>query len=727
MRAHILTVLLLFVLALVPRVFAVGVLWTADEAKKWSARSEAFLLAVQEGDFASTNQTGHPGVTTMWVGAAGIVLHQRLVDQGWVAPDDHAAYRAALRFPLAATTALCLALAYPLARRLFGASVALLAALFWSGDAFLLAHSLILHVDALMTFFILLALLALLVAFRLDEGGWRGREGAAHHESQTPMVRWGMLAASGVAGGLALLTKSPALILLPLVVLIALVGAARKADTPRAIFRLPLRRLVVVPLLLAPLVWGTIAALTWVALWPAAWVAPLDAASSVVNEVLKNGSESHGWGNFFMGRALPDPGLLFYPVAIVLRLTPWTMVGLFVAALLALRSLVATVATRRLPPPRTSSPALAVVLLFVLLLVVAMSLLPKKFDRYMLPAFPALDLVAAIGIMGVIDGVQHWWKNHQIPLAIKQVTGIVSPTAWLLMGAGVVLNLFTLHPYYLAAYNPLLGGGSAASHAILVGWGEGLEQAGSYISQQAEGCTHDVISWYPWVLFPYLCSYSSGLDNLTMASQANYVVLYINQFQRKLEPEALAVLRHRGALVHTVRIHGIDYAHVYQLRLPDLHTLNADFGSSLRLVGYKLDTSDLHTSSTSTLTLQWQAREAMRTDYTLFLHVFDSSGTLVGQVDVPPGGPGRPTSTWQRNQYVAWSLTIPLEASSTARPAWITLGLYDPRDLTRLPLRAAPALAPGAPDDGPGALVLPLNLSPHATAVPLLQTYENRE
>src|SRR5262245_5343805 len=67
--------------ALLPRVLGLGQFVTTDEADHWMQRSEQFLRAIQSGNFAATAIAPHPGVTTMWLGSAGIVLRRALV--GW--------------------------------------------------------------------------------------------------------------------------------------------------------------------------------------------------------------------------------------------------------------------------------------------------------------------------------------------------------------------------------------------------------------------------------------------------------------------------------------------------------------------------------------------------------------------------------------------------------------------------------------------------------------------
>ena len=61
------------------------------------------------------------------------------------------------------------------------------------------------------------------------------------------------------------------------------------------------------------------------------------------------GGGTHVSGNFFLGREDDRPGPLFYPVALGLRLTPWTLLGVLALPL----------ALRRAPAPNASRPGRA--------------------------------------------------------------------------------------------------------------------------------------------------------------------------------------------------------------------------------------------------------------------------------------------------------------------------------------------------------------------------------
>ena len=60
-----------FLLALLPRLIGGEVFVGIDESL-WLNRAGNFTQALANGNLGATFQTGHPGVTTMWIGLAGM-------------------------------------------------------------------------------------------------------------------------------------------------------------------------------------------------------------------------------------------------------------------------------------------------------------------------------------------------------------------------------------------------------------------------------------------------------------------------------------------------------------------------------------------------------------------------------------------------------------------------------------------------------------------------------
>lgn len=660
--------MLLGLATLAPRAAGLADFLTTDEAYHWISRTERFATALAEGRWGATNLTGHPGVTLMWLGSLGLQLERLAVGMGWAAPPDRLGHLAWLRIGPVLAHAIAIPAAYLLLRRLVRPAVAVVAAILWATSPFLVAHGRLLHLDALLTALCTLTVLSTLVACRA--------------EGPRP---WVIL--TGVLGGLALLTKGPALILLPYVGLAMFaLGGARPGG--------PARRPGALGWALDGLRWSVpryllflaVAAVTVFALWPALWSTPEQAVARYIGEIVGNGGRPNGDGQFFLGSSAADPGPLFYPVAALFRLTPVELLGL--AALLALaggalRGRRSAAQPAALTPEGVTLIALAAFALWWLLVMTAG---PKKFDRYILPLWPALLVLAASGLVGAAD-----WLARRGPLRIAHAAvGILALQAALLAW---------YHPYYLSYYSPLLGGGPVAQRTFLIGWGEGMDQAGALLRERPDIGAGQILSALPPTLAPFVPVPVREIRTIDTIA-ANYAVVYLESIQRGDAPEIYARIRETLPL-GAVRIHGIDYASIHQLARPFATPVEATFAEALRLRGYSAEATD----GQLVITPSWDVRAPLPGDLMLFIHVLDASGQRVAGVDVAPGGASvAPTSQWVPGEQIAVPLPIALPPSLPPGTYTLTLGLYDPASFARLPLTAGPAADPVSA--GPDAALL---------------------
>src|SRR5258705_287532 len=191
-------VLLLGVVALLPRVLGLVDFLTTDEVYNWISRVERFSGAITSRQWSATVLVGHPGVTLCWLASLGLAAERYAIAHGWASVASQVEYLRWLRLPLATLEGLAIPGAYLLLRRLVAPATALIEALLWALSPYLIAHSRLLHLDALLTTFVTFSLLCMLIGCRAARP-----------------LRW--VVASGCCAGLALLTKGPALILLPFI------------------------------------------------------------------------------------------------------------------------------------------------------------------------------------------------------------------------------------------------------------------------------------------------------------------------------------------------------------------------------------------------------------------------------------------------------------------------------------------------------------------------------
>jgi hypothetical protein len=569
--------LALFAVALALRLPGLGGFLTPDETV-WSAGAAQCITAVQTGNWAATNISGHPGVTTLWAGSLGLVakwLFARPADMPTLAGAARALaanpvrldFLPWLRLPVVLACSLGVVLIYLLARRLVSEPVALLGAALLSFDPFMLAHGRVLQMDALLATNITIAWLALVIATRTRQRRY--------------------FLASGVFIGLAVLTKSPALVMGPLM-LVWVIGArlrGRAATIRRAAAGA-----------LRDLLWlGVPALITVFVLWPSLWVAPAATVARVWGLMTVYGTGGHELGNYWLGQAVAQPGPTFYIATLLWRITPLTLGGLLLALFFG--------APRGDAEKRVVGGLLAAVLWFALFI----SLGDKKFDRYLLPIFPIVDVLAAWGWVSGARWLGRWAAARDRAALWRTV---VTAGAVVVVGgqAGAAL---ANRPTYFTAYNPLLGGIGTAERMFLVGWGEGLAEAANYLNTQTPAGGERVAAWYGQNVFGAFYrgqSYDLYYDTRTAADlyahDVDYVVTYVNQMQRSLLDAS--VQTQLAAPLYTSAAGGVALAQVYAWPKPFAHSADRPLGAGLRLLGWDAGPYDTSTRQAA-LTLYWDA------------------------------------------------------------------------------------------------------------------------
>ena len=196
-----------------------------------------------------------------------------------------------------------------------------------------------------------------------------------------------------------------------------------------------------------------------------------------------------------------------------------------------------------LDAPTRRRSALGLVL-FALLVAVVMTLGAKKFDRYISPVFMALDIVAVLGLLGLVQAVLGRWQRRRSRTSRGEAA--LSPSnlgrisVWIVVAALLLFHgllAFVHYPYYFTYYNPLAGGSRTAPDVLLVGWGEGLDAAAGWLKQQPDAAHQRVISWYSDGPLSYFVQPGQKALSFYFTSyllDADYAVLYVNQWQRGL-------------------------------------------------------------------------------------------------------------------------------------------------------------------------------------------------
>jgi hypothetical protein len=84
------------------------------------------------------------------------------------------------------------------------------------------------------------------------------------------------------------------------------------------------------------------------------------------------------------------------------------------------------------------------------------------------------------------------------------------------------------------------------------------------------------------------------------------------------------------------------------------------------------------------VTLFWRTTEPIAQEYTVFVHVVDANGKMVGQWDQAPGAGESPTTNWEVGRLIVDEYQVPLTLADSTPPYRILTGLYEPASGDRL-------------------------------------------
>jgi 4-amino-4-deoxy-L-arabinose transferase-like glycosyltransferase len=271
LRQHLAEILLIIII-FIPRLPGLNVFLTPDEPL-FLEHARDMAAAFTSGDFSQTLGIGYPGVTGAGL-AAPFVAN---------IPDSMAAY-AAGRFPVVLFGALLLLVLYALARRLLGRWPALIGVSLLALDPYTLAYSRLLHIGAPFALLMTLAGLSWLLWLRVSIRIW--------------------LLLTGRFTALALLTKSTALLLGPMLAVVTLSWVISRNQWRSRRWWFIIVAGAAVSILLA--------AVIFFLLWPAMWVVPGQALRLTFGKLFTDQEAGTGnLGMFWFGQFVQDPGPAF--------------------------------------------------------------------------------------------------------------------------------------------------------------------------------------------------------------------------------------------------------------------------------------------------------------------------------------------------------------------------------------------------------------------------------
>jgi hypothetical protein len=557
-----LLVLFLALAIWLPRGFSLERFVSTDEIA-WLVRSANFYYALGQRDFEGTFQNGHPGVTTMWVNTIAFLIEHpeyRWVGQGQFESfltferfadsqdiDSHAVLITG-RSVMVGIHTIFLIIGFFLARRLIGFMPALAGFLLLIFEPFYIGLTRLSHLDGLVGTLSLVSVLAFMVYAFEDQ-------------------KLQYLFISAITASAASLTKVTGFIILPglgIVFLLMIIFHRREFPNETRQHFLKWFRKIIGQMVL----FGAVFLLVYFVLWPAMWNNPVGTLIGQFQYPESFLAESSLSGD---DQPINEPGpiafnnndVFRYPRMFLWRVTPIILMGL-------LFWIYFIIMQKDILSDRKVRYVSWCLFIFAITFTILLTIPVKSNFRYWIPAYISLVLLSGIGWMAMLN------------TTIKRFPGTRSRRIGYLIILGVFLiqltGVFRTYPYYFTYYNPLLGGSKRAGKSISVGEGEGLDQAGLYLSSFPDAENMTVMSWYGWgsfsyyfsgntIVFPVTSNWSGGLAKKLSAS--DYLVVYQNQWYRRIPPDVFESLDQVEPM-ETIWVDGIEYARIYEVdSLPD--------------------------------------------------------------------------------------------------------------------------------------------------------------
>ncbi len=561
--SHRYTVLLfalsIFVVINLPRFLTLSAHWSSDEAR-WLNRSADFMDAITRGDFSETLIAYHPGVITMWVSGLRTFFLETHFDL---------ANLAAARWLIGIVISFGIGVCGILLNRLFGLWEAITSVAFLTFSPLFLAQTRRVHTDALATVFILITVLLFLLYCEMPK-------------------KYNYLTFSGITFGLACLSKSYSFILVVWIILCFILFYNQDKENRR-------RFLSFVAALLC---FFSCALLTVLGFWPVFWTvafAMFGVCLSIIVffmlRVLKKKHASflltlsaiiglivicicightawrvfdrvnwavttpHEVEHFFLGKVVYDPGWLFYPFVLSIKSTPFMLPLVFVGIFLFWKNRKHTVETG------VQFRKVVALVVVVLIFTVCLSATSKKFSRYLLPAFPILEILAALSFVTILRWLYSVIDSRlgSKELVFKRSLTIVT---CILLFFIQVWPALCLHPYYGTYYNPCWKV-TDITKIITVGDASGLDIAANYLNEKpnAEDLVVQVSPLATEFVYYYFQGFVYRADR-NRGYNPDYEVVYIRDSQIGRVPQTGTL---NGELEHQISLNGIDHVWIYRV------------------------------------------------------------------------------------------------------------------------------------------------------------------
>ncbi|MBN1162633.1 glycosyltransferase family 39 protein [Patescibacteria group bacterium] len=355
---------ILFVITLIIYAFfgysRIGKASINNDAQFWYTRTQNFIDAVQEKRWGETLQNPKPGITVHWLSGLSLETFLSLYEKIYHFRPDIYTYDTfhlvhfSVIAPLITVNVVFIAVFYFLCSKIFSKEISLLGVILFSMQPFYVGISRNFHSDSILAAFMTLSSIILI-----------------YYLNKKPIVKYAIF--SGVFAGLALLSKSSAVFLLPYISLLLLLDFAFN--------RRPLKFYIS-----SFLLWLITCSITFFILLPDMWIEPA-----------QNLKEIFIYEGYFLATTGRD-GInnFFYYIEPILRVTTPILLMCFLTSILYF-------IVNRKEFRLKKETSIFYIFCYTFFYLLQISITKQKMDRYLLPVFPFIALLSGYGIINFID------------------------------------------------------------------------------------------------------------------------------------------------------------------------------------------------------------------------------------------------------------------------------------------------------------------------------------
>jgi hypothetical protein len=273
------------------------------------------------------------------------------------------------------------------------------------------------------------------------------------------------LVTSGIFAGLAFLTKTSAIFLIPFAGLTSLIYVYLNGNfkfVKKGRFLIKSKDLVdfLKSFSFVFFPWILVSIGVFFILWPAMWVAPVKVLQTLymgISDIEVEGDHFQ----FYFGKLVEDPGPGFYFVVLALRSTVYMLVG-FIGSIIIRKKL-----------PERVRRFTDFLLIFIFFYFIQLTLPTKKLDRYILPVFVMISLLSTPFFVWLFEKID-FKKNLQKIFSI-----------FLFLVPAFYTNIL-VHPDYFSYFNPMFGGLKTGVKVLEPKWLIGMEEVTNYFKNLSD-------------------------------------------------------------------------------------------------------------------------------------------------------------------------------------------------------------------------------------------------